>query len=233
MSASSARMIAIIAIIIALIALAYGVAVPGAQGPAGATGPQGATGPAGPAGPTGSQGPAGPAGPQGPAGPAGTVDQTSISNAVTSALFTPVNSERGCTACHATRNATTGAYTLAYEAQAATNNTHPKIAPDGTSIDPKTAAGQAAGLATCLTCHASSATTGRGILAPLSIRDIVHPVHMGSSIFFAEFRGNCFSCHNVNNVGEFQVLPTAISVNDKGVPNPANIPIPGAYTPSP
>lgn len=223
-----------IAIVLSIIALAYGVAVPGPQGPVGATGPQGATGSAGPVGPAGPSGPAGPQGLQGPSGPAGTVNQTAVINAVTSARLTPVDARRGCTSCHVLVNNATGQYTLSYEAHAAVKassgvDTHPSISPDGTNISPTSTAGEAV----CLQCHASSATTGRGVAAPVSLRDIVHPVHMGSSIFLTEFNGNCFSCHNVDATGEFQVLPNAVSVNSKGVPDAAKIPIPGAYTPTP
>ena len=41
-------------------------------------------------------------------------------------------------------------------------------------------------------------------------------------------RANCFTCHNVNAEGEFEVLTEAVDVNEKGVPNPEQIPIPGA-----
>ena len=59
--------------------------------------------------------------------------------------------------------------------------------------------------------------------------DIVHPVHMFSQIFKYEFGGNCFSCHNVDSDGVFEVLPDEVSVSSSGIPE--TIPIPGAYKP--
>ena len=69
-------------------------------------------------------------------------------------------------------------------------------------------------------CHASDPETDRGVVASLSLRDIVHPAHMGSQIFKVHYGGNCFTCHNVNGAGEFEVLGVALDTNDKGVPNP-------------
>ena len=63
MSGIDSKTLAIVAIVIAVLAIGYGVISPGPQGP---EGPQGATGPAGSQGAqgvTGAQGPAGPAGP--------------------------------------------------------------------------------------------------------------------------------------------------------------------------
>ena len=230
MSANNSRMIALVAIVISVIAIAVAYIVPGSPGATGSAGSVGPAGPTGSTGPTGPTGAVGPAGPRGPAGPAGTLDAAALTAAIDAKhLTSPKTTPRGCTACHVPVVPTTGAYTLAFEAQAATNSSHPKTAPDGTSMDPKTIAGQAAGLSTCLLCHASSPTTGGGVVAPVSIRDIVHPVHMGSSIFLNEFNGNCFSCHNIDKNGNYQVLPTAIQDNAKGVPEV--IPIPGAYIP--
>jgi Fe-S cluster biogenesis protein NfuA len=129
-------------------------------------------------------------------------------------------------------NATTGAYTLSFEAHERVKaqrgtDSHPSITSDGTSIAPTSTAG----LAACLTCHASSTTIDRGVSAPLSIRDIVHPAHMSSAIFINEFRGNCFTCHNIDRDGNYLVLPDAVATNTKGVPDPTKIPIPGAYLP--
>ena len=47
------------------------------------------------------------------------------------------------------------------------------------------------------------------------IREIVW-----SQIFKVHYGGNCFTCHNVNGAGEFEVLGEALVTNDKGVPNP-------------
>lgn len=211
-------MISFIAIAIAVIAIAIAYMVPGPAGPTGAAGPAGIAGATGPTGPAGAT------------GPAGTVDPAAINAAIAAKLMTPKETTpRGCTACHVVIDPTTGGYTLAFEAQAATNFNHTKAASDGTSIDPTTAEGQAAGLSTCLTCHASNPTTGGGVDAPISIRDIVHPVHMGSSIFLTEFNGNCFNCHNIDKDGNYQVLPSAIQNNAKGVPE--SMPLTGAYIP--
>ncbi|MHB1376133.1 MAG: hypothetical protein ACYCXB_01750 [Candidatus Humimicrobiaceae bacterium] len=83
---------------------------------------------------------------------------------------------------------------------------------------------------TCLLCHApgTGANASKGNAAPLSLRDIVHPAHMSSQIFKEHYGGNCFTCHNVNGVGEWELLNEKVDVNDKGVPNPDKLPIPGA-----
>ena len=225
-------MLVYVALVISVIAIGYGFLVPGPTGSAGLTGPAGAAGSAGPTGPAGPVGPVGPAGPVGAAGPAGIVDEATLTGAINAKLFAPTDVKRGCTACHVLVDPTTGAYTLSFEAHERVKaqrgtDSHPSIAPDGTSIAPTSTAG----LAACLTCHASIETSERGNLAPLSIRDIVHPAHMSSAVFINEFRGNCFTCHNVDNEGVFKVLPDAVATNDKGVPDPAKIPIPGAYEP--
>ncbi|MFQ6052960.1 MAG: c-type cytochrome, partial [Candidatus Bathyarchaeia archaeon] len=49
-----------------------------------------------------------------------------------------------------------------------------------------------------------------------------------SQVFKVEFGGNCFTCHNVDADGEFELLSEAVDTNEKGVPNPSQIPIPGA-----
>ena len=200
----------IIAIVIAVIALGYAYISPGAQGPSGPTGPPGPTGPAGPQGPTG---------PQGPAGPAGTLNDTAVNalidERVAYEIPQSINATRGCLTCHTLVDPATGRYTLAYEAKAADPN-HPPLQ-------------QTATLSDCLACHAADAATGKGTFAPINMMDIVHPAHMFSQIFNYEFGGNCFSCHNVDADGVFEVLPDAVSVSDNGIPN--TIPIPGAYKP--
>ena len=136
---------------------------------------------------------------------------------------------RGCPACHVLVNPETGQYTLAYEAHEraeARGNDHPEVAPDGTSL----AATEMVSVTTCLQCHApgTGAREGKGVIAPLALRDIVHPAHMSSQTFKLHYGGSCFTCHNVNGEGEFEVLTEAVDVNEKGVPNPDKLPIPGA-----
>jgi hypothetical protein len=136
---------------------------------------------------------------------------------------------RGCPSCHVLINPETGQYTLAYEAHERVEarrgtDSHPNVAPDGTSVS----ATSEAGVEVCLQCHAANPETGRGVIAPLSLRDIVHPACMSSQIFKLHYGGNCFTRHNVNADGEFEVLTLAVTVNEKGVPDPSQIPIPGA-----
>ncbi|MCL5734078.1 MAG: S-layer homology domain-containing protein [Actinobacteria bacterium] len=127
--------------------------------------------------------------------------------------LTPIAAQRGCPDCHQ------GPFTLKNEA---VNN-------GGAAAHSGLADG--AGESDCLICHAPGTgdREGKGNVAPISLRDIVHPVHMGSKIFLAEFVGNCFSCHNVSGDGTFQVLAQGVDTNDKGVPN--TLPIPGAVDP--
>lgn len=133
---------------------------------------------------------------------------------------------RGCPACHVLANEETGAYTLSFEAHERTEARgydHPNRSHSGTSIKPT----DDVNVTVCLECHAS-AEDGAGVDAPLSLRDIVHPAHMGSQYFKLHYGGSCFSCHNVDNKGDWQLLTEAVDVNEKGVPNPDLIPIPGA-----
>jgi hypothetical protein len=51
---------------------------------------------------------------------------------------------------------------------------------------------------------------------------------MGSQTFKLHYGGDCFTCHNIDENGEYQLLTQAVDVNDKGVPNPDKLPIPGA-----
>ncbi len=120
----------------------------------------------------------------------------------------PVEARRGCPDCHA------GPYSLKNEAL---NN---GAAPHAVLSDD-------AGVTTCLGCHApgTGAQEGKGNAAPISLRDIVHPVHMGSKIFAKEFLGDCYSCHNVSGDGTFEVIsqtgagghPLALSGGHAGV----------------
>ena len=160
---------------------------------------------------TGSQGPAGPAGPQGIQGPSSASGEAMnetriielIDGKIAGQAYVEVELHRGCGigegACHELRDPETGKYTLSYEAQAGTDGSHPTIAPDGTSME----VAEEVGPRTCLLCHASDPNTGRGNAAPESLRDIVHPIHANSGIFKGNYRGGCFSCHNVDAEGEF------------------------------
>jgi S-layer homology domain len=149
-------------------------------------------------------------------GPDQTVTRAQLATTVdrlhTEAL-TAIPANRGCPDCHA------GQFTLKNEA---VNN-------GGAAVH--SALPDSADVITCLTCHApgSGAQAGKGVAAPISLRDIVHPVHMGSKIFTTEFVGNCFSCHNISGNGTYQILSQAVDTNAKGVPN--TLPIPGAINP--
>lgn len=121
----------------------------------------------------------------------------------------PVAANRGCPDCHQ------GAYTLKNEAVEKGGAVHEGLADD-------------VGVTGCLACHAagSGAREDMGNIAPLSLRDIVHPVHMGSKIFTTHYMGNCFTCHNVDGEGEFEVLTQAVDTDEHGIPD--EVPIPGA-----
>lgn len=122
---------------------------------------------------------------------------------------TPVAARRGCADCHA------GKYSLKNEAVLRGGDLHAGL-PDDADMN------------VCLACHAST-PDGKGKMAPISLRDIVHPVHMGSKIFVGHYMGNCFTCHNVDAVGTFQVLVDAVDTKDDGIP--LTLPIPGAQDP--
>jgi hypothetical protein len=116
---------------------------------------------------------------------------------------------RGCLACHV-QIAPAGNYSLAWEAQnaaSAAGGTHPKLANGFKTTE-----------AECLACHAAAGAGDAGAGAPLSLRAIVHPAHMFSDTFTAEFKGNCFSCHNVDGTGKFQVIVDKMAVNVHGQP---------------
>jgi mono/diheme cytochrome c family protein len=190
-------------------------------------------GPPGPQGPQGLQGPAGPQGPVGEVSAGLTEEQSAALDAAVSlsGIQFPDLDEvrRGCPACHVLINDETGQFTLPYEAHEraeARGRTHPEIAPDGTSL----AVAEEVNVTTCLQCHAtgSDSRAGMGVIAPLSLRDIVHPAHMNSQFFKLHYGGNCFTCHNVNGDGGWDLLTEQVNVNDKGVPDPGSLPIPGA-----
>jgi len=117
-----------------------------------------------------------------------------------------VDARRGCEDCHA------GNYSLANEVPDA----HPAMPAD-------------ADINTCLFCHKMD-PDGTGNVASISLRDIVHPVHMGSKIFAWEFMGNCFSCHNVDANGQFDVLAGAVATDAGGIPDV--IPVPDQQDPA-
>jgi len=202
-------------------------------------GDQGEEGPAGPQGPTGAQGPQGPEGPAGADGADGAPgtelteeQEVALEQAATLGglvVFPLEEQPRGCPACHVLVDEETGAFTLAFEAHERAEvrgGQHPEIAPDGTSL----AVTEEVNVRTCLLCHAAG--TGdrqdQGAGAPLALRDIVHPAHMTSQWFKLHYGGNCFTCHNVNGIGQFELLTEAVDVNEKGVPDPDNLPIPGS-----
>ena len=193
----------------------------------------------------GSEGAEGPQGPQGPAGPAGAQGSegspgAELTEEQLAALETagnlagiqfPILDEvrRGCPACHELVDEETGGYTLPFEAHEraeARGEEHPEVAPDGTSL----AATEEVKVTTCLQCHAAGTgdRAGKGVIAPLALRDIVHPAHMYSQWFKLHYGGNCFACHNVDGEGNWELLTEKVEVNDKGVPDPDALPIPGA-----
>lgn len=190
----------------------------------------------GPEGPPGPQGPAGPVGSQGPEGSPGTelteeqLAALAIAGNLGGIQFPALDEvRRGCPACHVLVDEETGQYTLPYEAHErveARGEEHPETAPDGTSL----AATEDVNVTTCLQCHAAGTgdRAGKGVVAPLSLRDIVHPAHMYSQWFKLHYGGNCFTCHNVDGEGNWELLTEKVEVNEKGVPNPDSLPIPGA-----
>lgn len=136
---------------------------------------------------------------------------------------------RGCPACHVLVNPESGQFTLPFEAHERAEvrgGEHPNISPSGVSITPT----DDVSVTVCLECHAAGTGDrfGMGVVAPLSLRDIVHPAHMSSQFFQLHYGGNCFTCHNVDGAGEWELLTQKVDVNDKGVPNPELLPIPGA-----
>ena len=148
----------------------------------------GPPGTAGSAGPTGPSGPAGTDGATGPAGPPG-------ESAATAAVFGMKDGGAVCNTCHALAEYVQppdGRYTLAYEA----NHGY-----GGHDFDPLD---ESKTIDDCLACHAvgTGDRAGKGNVASISLREIVHPVHVGSPHFTVllegdeeERAGNCFSCH--------------------------------------
>jgi hypothetical protein len=116
---------------------------------------------------------------------------------------------RGCLACHV-QIAPDGRYSLAWEAQNAVQaqgKTHPTLPNGYKTTEPE-----------CLACHASNGPGDAGVGAPISLRAIVHPAHLFSDVFPTEFKGNCFSCHDVDGTGAFKVIVDKMTVNAHGQP---------------
>jgi hypothetical protein len=148
----------------------------------------GCQGPAGEKGPTGS---AGPPGPPGPPGETAAVPTFTIKAGTTT--------ESICGDCHKIEEyiqPNVGQYTLAWEA----NNAWAGHGFEPLT-DPKT-------LNDCLACHAvgTGDRAGKGNVAPVALRDIVHKVHLSSPHFSAiqlepelaaQRQGDCFTCHVV------------------------------------
>ncbi|MBI4321774.1 MAG: hypothetical protein HY675_25050 [Chloroflexi bacterium] len=116
--------------------------------------------------------------------------------------------KRGCPACHVLRDANTGSVTIAYEAMLRGGPNHPRLSFD-TTVDQ------------CLGCHApgTGARQDMGTVAPKMLRDIVHPVHMNSPGFTNNYKGNCFTCHNVNGAGQFTLLGSKLYTDFRGIPS--------------
>ncbi|MBI2907403.1 MAG: hypothetical protein HYX92_07100 [Chloroflexi bacterium] len=115
--------------------------------------------------------------------------------------------KRGCTSCHVLRDTTTGAVTIAYEAKVRGGPNHPVLAFDTT-------------VEGCLQCHKPGAGDRKdmGAVAPKMLRDIVHPAHMNSPSFIGTYKGNCFTCHNVNGDGTFTLLGEKLKTDFRGIP---------------
>ena len=115
--------------------------------------------------------------------------------------------KRGCQSCHTLRDANTGAVTISYEAKVRGGPDHPKLGWD-TTVDQ------------CLGCHrpGTGERENMGVVAPKMLRDIVHPVHLNSPSFTGNYKGNCFTCHNVDGAGRFLLLGSKLSTDFRGIP---------------
>ncbi|QTA38031.1 hypothetical protein JYK00_00330 [Thermosipho ferrireducens] len=90
--------------------------------------------------------------------------------------------ERGCTSCHKVveRDGKVFDYTLYAEVQRIED--HPAIKKEKVEEE---------GVLYCLVCHED--------MGEKSFKKIIHPIH-----YFSEhFEGNCFSCHDISEKGEF------------------------------
>lgn len=117
--------------------------------------------------------------------------------------------KRGCTDCHYLRDPNTGAATIAYEAKVRGGPNHPTV-------------DYSWGVETCLGCHApgTGEREGMGVVAPKMLRDIVHPVHMNSPSWRQDgnYKGNCFTCHNIDGQGRFTLLGVKLEKDFRGIP---------------
>ena len=99
--------------------------------------------------------------------------------------------------------------------------------------DPKTGPGTAlpwdTKVETCLGCHApgTGERENMGVVAPKMLRDIVHPVHLNSPSWRQDgtYKGNCFTCHNIDGQGRFTLLGEKLDKDFRGIPK--NVPVPG------
>jgi hypothetical protein len=119
---------------------------------------------------------------------------------------------RGCMSCHAPGSR----YNLKNEAEGHSKNvglTHPTLDPNVSERD-------------CYACHGegTGARAGMGNVASLTLRDIVHPGHLFSPHFQGD-NGTCFTCHNVDEKGNWRILSDSYAVNVYGMPE--NSPIGG------
>lgn len=144
---------------------------------------------------------------------------------------------RGCPACHATFPIGTDPAGPGHPDPARGNA--PRYSLKWVAMGEETSTAQfalhgtlpnSADVNTCLGCHAAGDDDQDGNAAGIGLRTIAHPAHLFSGIFLAEFRGNCFSCHDVVNNGEFYLLTEPVEVNDKGIPG--ELPTPGLQEPS-
>lgn len=97
---------------------------------------------------------------------------------------------RGCLTCHE------GEHSLAREVRTADPGHLPL--PDDATV------------ATCLSCHSEM-----GVEVDLS----PIPSHTFSGISVDQLGGTCFSCHDIDSRGSFQLLGREVATDDRGVPN--------------
>jgi cytochrome c2 len=107
---------------------------------------------------------------------------------------------RGCPSCHNVRQLGPQ-QTLDLRLGAVVNRMegHPQVPVDSAYTD-------------CKECHRPG---GR---SEFMLRTLVHPIHLNSAIFLENYRGNCFTCHDVNAEGKFKVLGKPLEVNERGIP---------------
>lgn len=112
----------------------------------------------------------------------------------------PEHINRGCPSCHNVRQLPNNQQLdLRLGAVANRVEGHPEV--------PLTS-----GVDDCKSCHKP------GGEAKLMLRSIVHPIHLNSAIFLENYRGNCFTCHDINADGQFKVLKKPLEVNERGIP---------------